>query len=70
MNCVTKSGVTPLHRAAYRGNTEIVQLLLRGGASPSAQDCDGKTALHKVLHVLSVKFLYYNFYGVHNSKTI
>lgn len=48
VNSITKSGVTPLHRAAYKGNTEIVQLLLRRGACPTIQDSDGKIPLHKV----------------------
>ncbi|KAI8770453.1 ankyrin repeat domain-containing protein 39 [Biomphalaria glabrata] len=41
------SGTTPLHRAAYMGHTEIVELLLAHCADPMAQDCDGMTPLHK-----------------------
>ena len=49
VNAKTKSGgVTPLHRAAYRGNTSIVKLLLQHRADPTAVDSDGKSALHKV----------------------
>jgi ankyrin repeat protein len=38
---------TPLHRAAYMGNQEIVKLLLDNKAKPCEKTCDGKTALHK-----------------------
>ena len=41
-------GATPLHRAAYAGHRDIVELLLSNGADPRLVDSDGKTALHKV----------------------
>ena len=48
-NASTRSGhVTPLHRAAYCGHVQIVQLLLDNGAKVEAADSDQKTALHKV----------------------
>jgi ankyrin repeat protein len=46
---------TPLHRAAYMGNHEIVQLLLNNHSSPYEKDCDGKTALHKCVEQLSIQ---------------
>lgn len=41
-------GVTPLHRACYKGHNNIVQLLLSNGGDPQLVDNDGMTALHKV----------------------
>jgi ankyrin repeat protein len=46
---------TPLHRAAYIGNFEIVQLLLEQKSNPHDKDCDGKTALHKCVEQLTSK---------------
>jgi ankyrin repeat protein len=40
-----KSGETPLHKAAWRGSAECVQLLLQLGADPTARNADGKTPL-------------------------
>ena len=34
-------GWAPLHWAAGRGRTEMVKLLLEGGANPNIQDEDG-----------------------------
>ena len=39
--------MTPLLEAAYRGNTDIAELLLSHGANLAAKDSDGFTALHK-----------------------
>lgn len=44
---------TPLHRAAYVGSYEIVKLLVENGARLAEQDCDGKTALHKLAEQLA-----------------
>ena len=42
-------GATALHRAAFMGHQNIVQLLLVDySANVMLQDSDGKTALHKV----------------------
>lgn len=42
-------GATALHRAAFMGHLNIVQLLLMDyAANTMLQDSDGKTALHKV----------------------
>ena len=37
--------LTPLHRAAYLGHSEMVEVLLNADANPDARDEDGKTAL-------------------------
>lgn len=39
-------GVTPLHDAAFLGNTELAQRLLDAGADPKAADNRGRTPLH------------------------
>ncbi|GBP55464.1 E3 ubiquitin-protein ligase MIB2 [Eumeta japonica] len=39
-------GKTALQVAAYRGHTNVVSVLLAGGAAASARDLDGDTALH------------------------
>ena len=50
MNASTKScHSTALHRAAYCGKVDVVELLLeQPQCSVVAQDVDGKTCLHKV----------------------
>jgi cytohesin len=39
-------GETPLHHVAATGNFDLVEMLLRLGASPNAQDAHGCTPLH------------------------
>ena len=39
-------GDTPLHEAAYHGQTEVLELLLKQGADINAKDRFGKTPLH------------------------
>lgn len=39
-------GKTPLHEAAFSGNTEVVSLLLAYKADPNARDNQGETPLH------------------------
>ena len=51
-NCLSM----PLHRASYMCHTKIVELLLKNGANPLEQDCDGKTALHKCIENKNFKF--------------
>ena len=46
VNQKTSWGDTALHRAAGTGNVEILELLLRNGASVAAKDCHGNTPLH------------------------
>lgn len=46
VNQKTSLGDTALHRAAGSGNVEILELLLRNGASVAAKDCWGNTPLH------------------------
>jgi len=50
VNCVARnsSEVTPLHSAAASRSTEMVELLLRHGASVNARQHGGWTALHAV----------------------
>jgi ankyrin repeat protein len=38
-------GGSPLHRAAYEGHSEIVELLISEGANAEAKTGDGKTVL-------------------------
>lgn len=46
MDFKTKNGKTALHIACENGNYDIVQVLVKSGASVDAQTNDGKTALH------------------------
>ncbi len=41
--------IKPLHIAAYRGNTEIAQMLLDAGANPNSPDKNGNTPLHMAI---------------------
>ena len=43
--CTSRTGETALHKAAFEGNLEMVNLLLDAGADPSIEDHDGETAL-------------------------
>jgi ankyrin repeat protein len=44
---------TPLHRAARRGDTKVVRLLIDMGAEVDAKDGTGKTALHRAADIPS-----------------
>ena len=44
------AGQTPLHRAVFAGNLDMMLLLLEGGAQEDACDCNGHTALHVGAH--------------------
>ncbi len=48
VNSATRSGTTPLHRAAFCGHDAVVKLLLESGAQPGLCDADAQNALHKV----------------------
>ena len=37
---------TPLHRAAWSGRTDVVQVLIKHNANINAVDCGGDTPLH------------------------
>jgi hypothetical protein len=43
---------TPLHRAAYMANIEIIKLLLKNKADPFLKDIDGRTSVHKSVEML------------------
>ncbi|KAJ5163243.1 uncharacterized protein N7500_005073 [Penicillium coprophilum] len=45
-DCDNELGVTPLHCAVYRGNEEMVELLLNSKANINAACKDGQTVLH------------------------
>jgi|GEM_PF-6745950 len=48
---IDASGTTPLHSAVSTGNSDIVNLLLKAGANPSAPDRDGLTPLHHAAYL-------------------
>ncbi|XP_020917386.1 palmitoyltransferase AKR1 isoform X2 [Exaiptasia diaphana] len=50
-------GMTPLHRAATRGNLEILQILLEFGANVNALNGFGETPLHFACQTASLKFV-------------
>ncbi|KAJ5430099.1 hypothetical protein N7491_007115 [Penicillium cf. griseofulvum] len=45
-DCDNQLGITPLHCAVYRGNEEMVELLLNSKANINATCKDGQTVLH------------------------
>ena len=46
MDARDKSGATPLHQAALKGNLALASLLLQHGADVNARDGGGATPLH------------------------
>ena len=42
--CIPQLGLTPLHIAAWKGHTSVVQMLLSHGSNPAAVAHNGKTA--------------------------
>lgn len=46
INASNSQGNTPLHRAAYTDNVELVELLLQAGANPNARNYNGRTPGH------------------------
>jgi len=49
VNEADEQGYTPLHAAAFHGETEIARVLLEAGAKASPADADGRTPLHKAI---------------------
>ena len=45
VHAVTRQGQTALHRAAFSGHPQVMEVLLAAGAKLSARDDEGKTAL-------------------------
>ena len=45
--CPSGAVVTPLHRAARKGNTKAIMMLIALGANPAPRDINGATPLHK-----------------------
>ncbi len=46
VNCRDARGSTPLHSAAFNGQTKMIQILVAHGAAVDATDNDGATPLH------------------------
>lgn len=46
MRVFVKSGLTPLHVAAYMGHNQVILFLIQRGADPNAQTVRGETPLH------------------------
>ena len=61
VNCQTRAGgETPLHRAAYMGNQEIIELLVQVGGSILLKNNEGQTCLHKACqrgHIEAARFI-------------
>ena len=55
MNRQTVEGWTPLHLAARRCCTEVVEELLAAGADASLLDAEGRSALHSVARAADVE---------------
>lgn len=51
LESVDHDGNTPLHFAAFHGNSRGVELLLEAGAQPNAANKNGKTAAHKAVQI-------------------
>lgn len=56
VDATEKDGTTPLHKAAYSGNTDVVKVLLDAGAPINAVDSSGATALHHAAEQVSSIF--------------
>jgi len=56
-NAANRFGETPVFRASWLGQVEIVRALLQGGANPNKTDCKGSTPLSFTSCVRTVKVL-------------
>jgi ankyrin repeat protein len=54
-NKSNRQGETPLHRAAERGHTETVQVLLTHSANPNVSNTYGETPLHRAVYFTNDK---------------
>ena len=50
INAINEDDRTALHKAAYNGNPEIIELLLKYGADPRLIDSSGHTAIDCIDH--------------------
>jgi ankyrin repeat protein len=46
VNAKNSHGDTPLHKASYEGNVQVVKELREHGANTEVKDCNGRTPLH------------------------
>ncbi|XP_028130015.2 serine/threonine-protein phosphatase 6 regulatory ankyrin repeat subunit A-like isoform X1 [Diabrotica virgifera virgifera] len=51
VNCLDEEKRTPLHAAAYKGEAEVTELLLKNGARVNAKDSKWVTPLHRACSV-------------------
>ncbi|KAM9384456.1 oxysterol-binding protein-related protein 1 isoform 2-T2 [Pholidichthys leucotaenia] len=66
INCTDLLGNTPLHCAAYRGQTRCALKLLKGGANPNVKNKNGQTAFDLASDTAMTQFLEGN---VHRGMT-
>ena len=59
-NLANKKGVTPISAASHKGNTAIMEVLIEAGATVSALNTSGSTALIQVNIKYVTWFCYFN----------
>jgi hypothetical protein len=57
IECRDQRGRTPLHLAAYRGNVDMISLLVQYGGNVWTKDDIGNTLMHLCNHVEVIRFL-------------
>lgn len=55
--CRDHRGRTPLHLAAYRGNVNMISLLLENGGDLWTRDDNGNTLMHLCNHIEVIKLI-------------